>query len=537
MADINIMGTSGTNRQRFVAENQLSSEQTPMTPSGDYRAMEIYWYMVETLLEGTLAVRAAGQSYLPKFPNESQPDYEYRRGNAKYTNIYRDIVENLAAKPFAKELRIKDGSSSPAVDDLMEDIDGQGDHLHIFSAHIFFQAINDAIHWIFVDKPPVPSGSSVAVEKSLGARPYWVSIPAKRMLAVYSDMVDGKEEIVHCRIWEPTIIRDNYAEREVTRVRELNRDKLSDGSYGPARYTVWEEVRQLQTQKAEWIKIEEGLIAIGIIAVVPVIMGRRKGTSWRFVPPMQDAAYLQVEHYQQETNLKSIKEQAAFPMLSGNGVAPETDELGKAKMVPVGPKTVLYAPPTGESARPGSWTFIEPAASSLSFLAADVKATEQQLREIGRQPLTAQTGNLTVVTTAFAAQKGNSAIQAWALNLKDALEQALKYTCLWLGEGAQPEVIIHSDFAIDLESPEAPVFLLALRQNRDISRKSILAEGQRRDYLAPEFDADEDQAELDLEEPASPTPNDIKNALPPFPPAPGNPPQPPFLKVVKPVGG
>lgn len=183
MVDVTLVNATGISRQRFIAETVSlsgSGEQTPMTPSSDYRAMEPYWVMIETLLEGTVAIRRAGQAYLPKFPNESQADYDYRRANAKYTNIYRDIVENLAAKPFAKELRLVEGSSSPEIDDLIEDIDGQGNHIHIFAAHAFFQAVNDAIDWIFIDKTPVPVGSSVAAEKSLGARPYWVHVPDRK---------------------------------------------------------------------------------------------------------------------------------------------------------------------------------------------------------------------------------------------------------------------------------------------------------------------------------------------------------------------
>jgi hypothetical protein len=256
-----------------------------------------------------------------------------------------------------------------------------------------------------------------------------------------------------------------------------------------------------------------------------VITGRRKGSSWQFVPPMQDAAYLQVEHYQQESNLKSIKEHAAFPMLSGNGVTPKTDEAGNPVTVPVGPKTVLYAPRSNDGTPAGSWTFLEPAATSMKFLADDIKSIEEQLRELGRQPLTAQTGNLTVVTTAFAAQKGNSAIQAWALNLKDALERALQFTCLWLGDQSKPEVNIHTDFAIDLESDKAPDFLLKLRDNKEISRKAIINEAKRRDFLSPEYDADKDQEEIDKEAPADPTPQDLRDALPPTPGGPQPPPQ------------
>lgn len=475
------------------------ADKKPNDPSSDYTAMLPFWTMVETILNGAPAMRAAGEKYLPKFPNESPADYRYRRENAKFSNIYRDIVENLAAKPFSKEVALVEGASA-SIEALIEDIDGQGNHLHQFAAHVFFQGINDAVDWIFVDKPPVREGASVAEEKALGARPYWVHVPAKRMLAVYSDLVDGKEQVIHARIHEPETVRDGYGEKTVNRVRELNREPLEGGGYAPAIYRLWEE-RKDAKGATEWVVIAEGAIAIGVIAVVPFIAGRRIEATWRFVPPMQDAAYLQVEHFQQETNLKSIKEQAAFPMLAGNGVTPPTNDDGSPKVVPVGPKSVLYAPPSGDGDH-GEWKFIEPTAASLKFLADDVVATEQQLRELGRQPLTAQTGNLTVVTTAFAAQKGNSAIQAWCLNLKDCLEQALALTCLWLGDNSEPEVTVHTDFAVDMESDKAPDFLLKLRERNDISRVALINEAKRRDFLSPEYDPEADMVKILAEVPA-----------------------------------
>lgn len=482
----------------------------PDAPSGDYAAMKPYWDMVEAILGGAARMRAAGEAYLPRFINETREDYEYRRKNAKFTNVYRDIVENLASKPFSKEVDIVSGSASASVDNLKEDIDGQGNHLHVFAGNLFFQGINDAIGWIFVDKAPVPANASRADEKRIGARPYWLHIPAKRMLAVYSGVVAGQEVFVHARILEPVTARDGYGEKTVNRVRVLNRDPIiADGKvvgYGPATFELYEEREAVGSQQKGWVKIDGGAIAIGEIAIVPFVTGRRIEGTWRFVPPMQDAAYLQIEHYQQETNLKSIKEQACFPMLAGNGVSPQMvpnplyqngngEPPTVAAMVPVGPKSVLYAPPRGDGASHGSWEFIEPSSGSLKFLADDVAATERQLRELGRQPLTAQTGNLTVVTAAFAAQKGNTAIQAWALNLKDALEQALVLTCKWLGDSSEPEVFVHTDFAIDMESDKAPDVLMAMRKNGDISRDALIVEAKRRDWLSPEYDADKD-AEL-----------------------------------------
>lgn len=492
----------------------------PDNPSADHAAMSPYWQMVDTILDGAAAMRAAGEKYLPKFGGEDKDDYEFRRKNAKFTNIYRDIVENLASKPFSKEVAVVDKSASGSVKTLLEDIDGQGNHLHVFAANVFFRGINDAVDWIFVDKTPVPAGATRQAEKEIGARPYWVHVPARRMLAVYSAVVGGQEAFVHARIHEPVTVREGYGETTLNRVRVLNRESVLSGGeitgYGPATWELFEEQKKANSDEKEWVSLGGGPIAIGVIAIVPFITGRRKEGSWQFVPPMQDAAYLQIEHYQQESGLKYASENTAFPMLAGNGVQPPVGPDGKVAPAPVGPKRVLYAPPMegGNSTTHGEWKFIEPTAASLKFLADQITATEQQLRELGRQPLTAQTGNLTVVTTAFAAQKGNTAIQAWALNLKDALEQALALTCLWLGDSSEPEVSVHTDFAIEMETDKAADVLLKMREAKDISREALINEAKRRDWLAPEYDAEADMDLILAEVPGDDTEDDITGALP-----------------------
>jgi len=488
----------------------MAEEPKPDNQSSDYAAMADYWTMVETILAGTGAMRRAKEKYLPKFPAESDNDYDCRVKCAKFTNIYRDIVEALAAKPFSKELALVEKSSSQAMRKLAEDIDGRGNNLHVFAAHLFFAGINDAVTWILVDKTRVgPDVRSRADEQRVGARPYWVHVPGCRLLAVYSVMLGSQEVIVHARILEPAKIREGYGEREVRRVRIFERQVTMEGDrvsqVGAPTFRLMEERKDATTSQSRWEEIDQGALAIDVIPLVPFITGRRREASWCFVPPMQDAAFLQIEHYQQESGLKYASDNTAFPMLAGNGVTPATDQAGNPVSVPIGPKRVLYAPPTqaGNGVVSGSWQFIEPNATSLTFLAGQIKETERQLRELGRQPLTADSGNLTVITTAFAASKGNSAIQAWCLNLKDAIEQALKITARWLADSTEPEVAVHTDFAIDMESDQAGTVLLEMRRNKDISREALVTEAKRRDWLSPEYDAAEDLERILGETPAN----------------------------------
>ena len=472
----------------------------PDTTSSDYDSMREYWAMVDAIWGGTPTMRAAGVTYLPKFEKETQDDYDFRLENAKFTNIFRDIVENLASKPFTREVSIEKDTSSDNIDEFCEDVDGKGGHLNTFAGKTFVKGIRNAIDWILVDYTKgVPNNASVATERALGARPFWVSLSAQDVIAAYSVMVEGKEQFHHVRISENKTRIVDGEEVCIERIRVFEREIFykENGdveSLSPATWKVYEKAEG-KREKSSWQVVEEGVLSIGVIPLVPFVTGMRDGMSWKIDPPMRSAADLQIELYQQESGLKYAKENTAFPMLAGNGISPPVDSKGDPKSVPVGPKSVLYAPPTGDGNH-GEWVFIEPSSQSLTFLAGDVKETIANLRELGRQPLTAQTGNLTVVTTAFAAQKGNSAIMAWALNLKNALENAFMFTSMWLKEEPLVKVNVYTDFEISMQDDKSIDALLAMRAAGDLSDETLWEQMKRRDILPQDFEADEERDRL-----------------------------------------
>lgn len=459
----------------------------PDEKSSDYEYMEKTFCMARDFMSGADAVRGKREKYLPKFPSEVQEDYDFRVKNAKFTNIYRKIVENLASRPFEKELFLQEGTSSPKFDAFIENVDGRGNHLHQFAQTAFCDGISKGIGWILVDYTKgIPVNATIEQERLLGARPFWVYIDPLDLIAVYSDFYKGEEIITHARICENVIERVGFKEVERERVRVFNREKLPDGSYAPATWEVWEEKEDEKTQKEYWELIESGEITIGIIPLVPFWAGKRLGSSFRVIPTLQDALELQKELYQEDTKLKSIKDCTAFPMLTANNIAPELDDNGRVKSISVGAKTILY---TGVNAdnKSASWDYVEPSSESLKFLAADINQTKQDLHELGRQPLTAQTGNLTVVTTIFASQGGNAAISVWALNIKNTLENAFKITGMWLKEIIEPEVGIKVDFSSELRDSSDMDVLLALYNNGGLSLETIWREAIRRNILSPDF--------------------------------------------------
>ncbi len=492
------------------------------TTSSEYDQQLPYWQMTRTMMKGTKAMRINARKYLPKFESEEDPDFLRRASTARYTNIFADIVKSLADRPFAKEPII---TVNTAMEPLIEDIDGQGNHAFVFMADWMRQAITTGIHWCLVDyasvKPYVIDASgverrkSVAEERGEGARSYALLIQPEDVIAVYSGMISGKEYITHVRIRESYKIRDEWKEKEVERVRVLDRKPVLDGEgniidYEPATFAIYE-----RTNQSTWTLKHEGPIFIGVIAMVPLIIGSRATTGWMVEPDMEDCAYLQLEYFEQENGLKNIKTLTAYPMLSADGVDAQIDpKTKKVVRAPVGPRAILYggAPKQGVT-QGGSWKWLEPQGSSLTFLREDLKELAKELRELGRQPLVATSSNITKETAAFASAKGKAAIRRWAGQLKDAMENVLKFMAMWEGVEAEPEVVLNLD---DLDEVDGDTGLADVEKMYDkqvVSKKTYRLEAKRRGTLSDSFDEAKEDAQIEKEAPDDPSLDDEKDAL------------------------
>lgn len=478
-----------------------STEDDLCARSIDSERMLPYWQKTDDIVEGYDAIKKASTTYLPMFPDEDQTDYDFRLNCTKFTNIYSDIIESLSSKPFEEETTLIEDDGKPIPDiikELVEDVDGSGSNLTMFANATFYKGINSAIDWIFIDYPKtdITRIRTQADAKADGVRPFWSHVLGRNVLEVRSKVINGKELLTYMRILEPASNGEDH-------VRVFVRDEL-----GAVTWSLWRKVIDRTATKAKFVKEDEGIITIGVIPLVPFVTGRRDGRTWYFKPVMKDAADLQIELYDQESALKFTKKLAAFPMLAGNGVVPEKMADNKTpKKIRVGPKCVLYAPPNGNGDF-GSWAYVEPSATTLKFLADDVKETIQNLRELGRQPLTASTGNLTVITTAFAAGKAKTAVGAWALGLKNTLENALVVTCLWLNisvDAYDPQVNVYTEFDEFIDGQKDLETLDKARDRRDISHRTYTLELQRRKVLSPEFDHEKEMEYLLEEGPADDT--------------------------------
>lgn len=458
--------------------------------SPDYDAMAPYWGKVADIEAGVERLRqpSVRKKYLPPFPAEEADNYSYRASNSVLTDIFGDVCSSLAAKPFTKEAGLYDETPPPQMQAIVEDVTRSGDHLHSFAQAVFFNGIAYGLDWVLVDHTAMPKGATLADELRVGSRPYMVRIPARDMLQVKSAVTAQGEVFTFARVNESYQDDDGNT---VERVRLLIRDDLGNDEYGQPRFEVWEK------KGDELQLVQEGDMSLDVIPLIAFYTGRREPGTWRFTLPMSRVINLQIEHYQAQTNLKMAKEETCFPVWVAQGIRPPkdgSDRLG------IGSSTILYAP-MSDDGKYGDWKREEPAATSLEFLSKEADKIENNMRELGRLPLTANSAGITAISAQMSSERSNSAAQSWVFTLKDVLEQCFDWCAEWMGLEYHSEVKIDTDFAISSTDSTEPALLKAMAmpdsgQPPTMSMDTLYNELKRRGIVAPEVMVDGEKEKL-----------------------------------------
>jgi hypothetical protein len=484
-----------------VPAGTASTPDDPSQLSGEMRAMQDDIGRIGDVLDGLKAVRAKSTVYLPQFQMEPNEKYRRRLGSAPWRPEFEDALRTLSSKPFGKPVRIlgddvderivgqMDDETNSRKGGLVDDIDGRGNNLTRFAAETFSSAIGFGFDLILVDYPSMNPDETttrprtVAEEKAAGLRPYWLHITARDVIAVYTQMIGGKETVVHLRFWEVTTKRDGFGEKQVKRVRVIE----------PGTWQLYEEQIDKSGMKT-WVVVSQGQISRGAkgatsIPVVILYTGRRCGETG-VKPPLAQLAHMQIELYQALSRKEEILTFAGNPMLQAKGMAqPDPD-----KQVTVGAGVVLYTG-VSEDTR-AEWAYLTVDAAGITVIAKSVEDIQADMRRIGMQPLLQPAGTPTATGQVIDSNKAHSAVKAWALALNDAIEQAWVFTAEWMDIAATIRTEVSTDFSVQPYAQFPLAALLAARAAKDLSQETYWSGLQRFDVLAPDFDPEAEEQRL-----------------------------------------
>lgn len=436
--------------------------------------MEPDWELARALLGGTRAMRKAGESHLPKWPNEDADAYKCRLATAVLFPAYQRTVQTLTGKPFSKPITL--GEDVPtSISAWLQDIDLQGRNLDAFAADSMESAIGYGIAGILVDYPKAEGVRTLAQERAAGLRPYWIQIHPWQVLGWVASRVGGSWSLLQLRLMECAEEADgDFAVKSVDQVRVLEPGK-------------WATYRQ--NDKKEWVPHEDGVTSLQYIPYVPVYGGRTGFMTGK--PPLIEVAHLNVAHWQSASDQQTILHVARVPILTVIGV----DQDDKWSMT-VGASAAVKLPIGGDM------KFVEHTGKAIEAGANELDALEERMRQAGAELLVIAPGKITATQVQTENAVGMCALQRITQGLEDAIDQALQITADWVGEKQGGHATLFNDYgAASLQEASADLLLKA-NQAGKLSDESFHGELQRRGILSADVDWQVEKDRLDEQGPA-----------------------------------
>ncbi|ABF63535.1 hypothetical protein TM1040_0802 [Ruegeria sp. TM1040] len=427
------------------------------------------------LMGGTKAMRGAGQKHLPKFPAESHEAYEARLASSFLFNGFKKTVRDMTGRVFTKSVEIE----SDTLKEEEQNIDMQGRDLSAFARDVFEAGLSGCgLSFIMVDAPPRQGDVTKAQAQASNLRPYLVHVKVEEVLGWKTATEGSRTFLSQWRMMETLELDDPEDEFSVASMKQVRVLTLVEGRVNVRLYREadkganWELHAEFDTQATE-------------ITVVPFYANRTG--FFAAEPPLEDLADKNVEHWQSASDQRNILHFARVPILFASGRDDES------------PLTFSASAATTARDPNAKLEWVEHSGAAIGAGRDDLKDLEFQMQVLGLQLLVA--GTETATGASLDAAKETAPLAMMADNLKDSLEQALRWFTMYQGSENAVTVKVNKDFGVSMLTAQELTVMLTAVNTGNMPRRVFVEEMKRRGFIAEDTDTDAYLGDLDDETP------------------------------------
>jgi hypothetical protein len=241
-----------------------------------------------------------------------------------------------------------------------------------------------------------------------------------------------------------------------------------------------------QTTEKNWVLDSSGTTSLTEIPFVPCY-GVREG----FMvgkPALLDLAYLNVKHWQSQSDQDTILTVARCPIIAIIGAEDETQ-------MTVGASSAVKLP------KDADMKYIEHSGAAITAGAESLHALEEQMVQTGAELLVQKPGARTATEDANDAEGNKSDLQRMAENYEDALDMALGFMAQFASLPKGGHVSLFSDFGASTLSDASATLIKDLQMAGLLSKETALKEIQRRGFLAADVVVEEELERIESDGP------------------------------------
>ena len=403
-----------------------------------YREMAPRWVLVEDVRAGTLRFRAKSDEYLPKFEAEEPVDYASRVLMTFAEDSYASAIVDHTGLVFSEPLH-PGPDVPPAILDLVEDIDGEGNHLDVFAASVLDSALHLGHSVILTDHPATDHIGTLKEKRAAQVRPYATLYTAADVLSWETEAVGGAVVLTRIMLREHVAESDGeFGSKSVERYREfrqvVNRDEKTQRARSLGAVT-W----RLFSQGAEGeppVEYDSGTLTRIDHIPVRVVYGGEKLGYMHTRPTFFGLALKNVEEAQVQSDYAAVmhKCNVPTPVFIGRQRPPpgskETIKMGQGIDIPTG----------------GSAMMLEPAGTAIGATRTRMEDIRASMARHGATSGEA-IKNLTATEASIQAKQRNAKLVRAARSLQDALEGMQADMAAFMGLKTGGSIQVNMEFS------------------------------------------------------------------------------------------
>lgn len=437
----------------------------PATPSPEVIAMRENWAIIEPLLGGTKAMRAAGRQLLKQFPAEDNKTYGLRLAQSTLFPALQETINNMVSRVFAEPLRISEDTPED-IKPLTEDVDLSGCSLNNWGEAFFTEALSYGLCFAYAEFPKSKGLRTREDEQRAGVRPYAVMVHPLQYLGCKSK--NGK--LTQFRYLET--VEEDAGLFDVKRVKQVR--VLEPGR--------WSTYRKSEEKKGDWVLYDEGETSLDFIPLVTCYTGRTGFMTAK--PPLMELAHLNVKHWQSQSDQDNLLHVARVPLLFTF-----TDDEQFELAISAGSATQM--PKDGDA------KYVEHTGAAIEAGRVSLQDLMSEMRMAGAKLLQKDAAKVMTAEQSDNQDKQElSPIARMAVNLQASLIQMLAYMAKFKGQENGGSVEVRGNFdSVVLDNVAIPA-LQQMAAARQISYETLFEEMQRRGAISGEHDWESEKERL-----------------------------------------
>lgn len=365
--------------------------------------------------------------------------------------------------------------------------------------------MEDLFHYgkahILVDYPKNTTGKrlSIAEEKALNMRPYMIRLDPMNVIGWKYEYVGSTRLLTELRVAETAWVDDPDDEWNVIseqRVRVIRKNEI----------VIYRQYRDKTkrgfSKKIQYKEVDRYENSLGKVNVVTVY-GKKTGFMTS-KPMLEGLAYLNLHHYNKQSQLDNISQVASVPFLMAKGM--DASQVEGLEITTHGMFCMTNPDGTVE--------YVEHSGNAIGALQEEIRTIKSDMVSMGFDALAARSTATreTAASKIMDNTKSNSILQAAVSNLEEGLAEALGMAAEWLdvtmpedlkvNVGDKMELSVDANELTSLiqlmteESMTPEDLTVELQRRGTISQSTVLKKPKKEEPVAPKVAADTAQGQL-----------------------------------------